>query len=201
MQEIKYVGPKPIISHTGVEFDTNKEDKFVYIGIAIELVKALSSNDYLENKTYTYVTDKTIVTVDDMMRELHKICPNLKELMDRENHHIEDEIEHNIKRAKESYTLSSVEKEVLYNNIEMMRDYIIQRSVNKSVYYCVIDALAQLVKKDHIDHIVAPMTQRFMHVFHSVEGVLHKERFPIDTQIDIYKKDGTLLVKLQVMNS
>jgi len=200
MQTIKYVGPKPIISHTGIEFDTNKEDKFVYIGIAIELVKALSSNNFLENRTYTYETDKTIVTVDDMMRELQKICPNLDTLIDRENHNIEEEIEHNIERAHRSYTLSEVEKEVLHNNLEMMRDYIVQRSVNKSVYYCVINKLAELVKQDHIDHIVAPMTQRFVHVFHSVEGVLHEQKFPIDTKIDIYKKNEELLVKLQVIN-
>lgn len=201
MESVKYVGPKPIISHTGIEFDTNKEDKFVYISIAIDLVKALSSNDYLDNKTYTYISDKTVVTADDMMRELKKLCPDLKNLMNRENHHVEDEIEHNIQRTKSSNTLNEVEKEVLYKNIEMMHDYLIQRSVNKTVYYCVIDALAELVKKDHIDYIVAPMTQRFMHVFHSVEGVLHNERFPIDTKLEIYKKNGVLLVKLQVINS
>jgi len=196
--QLKYVGAKPIISHTGIEFDTNKEDKFVYIEIALELVQALS-NDYIDGKIYTYNVEAHKNHIEDILKELKQICPNLSTLMDRENHHAEDEIQHNLERAHTSHTLTSVEKEVLNANLEMMHDYIIQRSVNKSVYYCVINALAELVKKDHIDYIVAPMTQRFMHVFHSVEGVLHKEKSPIDTEIEIYKKNEELLVKLKVL--
>ena len=80
-----------------------------------------------------------------------------------------------------------------------MHDYIIQRSINKSVYYCAINALAKLLKQDHIDHIITPMYQKFVHVLHSVQGVLKQEKFPIDTKIDIYKEQGQLFVKLQVI--
>jgi len=34
---LKYVGPKPLISHTGIEFDKNKEDKYVYLPIVAKL--------------------------------------------------------------------------------------------------------------------------------------------------------------------
>ncbi|MDQ7061959.1 MAG: hypothetical protein Q9M43_12925 [Sulfurimonas sp.] len=46
---LKYVGPKPIISHTGIEFDNNKEDKFAYLNIVIQLLKALN-HEYFEDK-------------------------------------------------------------------------------------------------------------------------------------------------------
>jgi len=197
--ELKYVGPKPIISYTGIEFDTNKEDKFIYLNIVIQLIKALS-HDYFEDKKYIYETDTKRFDSNELWLELSHICPNLNALVDKENHNVEEEIEHNIKRANENRILSPEDKEVLKNNINLMHDYLIQRSINKSVYYCAIDVLASLLKKDHIDHVVTPMFQSFLHVLHSVQGSLIEQKAPLDTKIDIYKKNGKLLVRLQVIN-
>jgi len=198
--ELKYVGPKPIISHTGIEFDNNKDDKYAYLNIVVQLLKAID-HDYFEDKTYTYQADTTRLSNDEMMRELKKYCPNLSSLMEKSNHNIEDEVQHQLQRAKENIVLSEEEKITLEKNIEMMHDYLVQRSINKSVYYCAIDALAELLKKDHIDYIVAPMFQKFAHVLHSVQGSLKKMKFPIETQLDIYKKGTQLLIKLKVLNS
>ena len=200
MKKVQYVGPKPIISHTGIEFDNNKEDKYKYLNIAVQLVKALD-HEYFEDKTYVYNIEARRLSPDDLMDELYKVCPNLDELMDRENHIIEHEIDENLKRAHENKVLNEDERDVLETNIEIMKDYLIQRSVNKSVYYCVIEKLADLVKKDNLDHIVAPMYQSFYHVLHSIQGVLLQQKFPIDTRIDIYAQDGQLFVKLQVINT
>ncbi len=199
MQVLKYVGPKPIISHTGVEFDNNKEDKYIYLNIVIQLLKALD-HDYFENKTYTYNASTARLSSEELILELKKYCPNINSLVNKENYCVEDEIQHNIQRAKESDTLKDEDKQTLQNNINLMRDYLIQRSINKSVYYCAIDALANLLKKDHIDHVIAPMYQNYVHVFHSVQGSLRKEKFPIDTALEIFGKDKRLFVKLQVIN-
>jgi len=198
--KLKYVGPKPIISHTGIEFDNNKEDKFTYLNIVVQLLKALN-HDYFEDKTYSYHADTSRLSNDELFRELKKFCPDIDALMEKENHDIEGEIIHNLQRAKESYTLRDEDKETLRNNIEIMHDYLVQRSINKSVYYCAINALAQLLKHDNISYIVAPMYQTFAHVLHSVQGVLLKDKISIDTDLEIYKKDGVLLVKLQVENN
>ena len=197
--ELKYVGPKPIISHTGIEFDTNKEDKFVYLNIAVQLLKALD-HEYIKDRVYTYETDNSRLSNHELYEELKKYCPNLDELLDKKNHDAQEEIEHNIKRAQENKVLTEDEKKTLQKNLEIMKEYIIQRSVNKSVYYCTINVLAELVKKDNIDYIIAPMFQKFAHVLHSIQGVLAKQKFPIDTKLDIYEKDGKLLVKLKVIN-
>ena len=53
---LKYVGPKPIISHTGIEFDNNKEDKYAYLNIVIQLIRALD-HEYIENRIYKYEAD------------------------------------------------------------------------------------------------------------------------------------------------
>ncbi len=198
--ELKYVGPKPIISHTGIEFDNNKEDKFAYLNIVVQLLKALK-HEYFEDKTYSYNADTGRLSDSELLRELTKFCPNIDELMEKENHNIEDEIQHHLERAAESDTLKDEDKETLRNNIDIMHDYLVQRSINKSVYYCAINALAELLKNDHINYIIAPMFQTFAHVLHSVQGALLKDGISIDTKLEIYQDDGKLLVKLQVENS
>ena len=196
---LKYVGPKPLISHTGIDFDNNKEDKYVYLNIVVQLLKALD-HDYFEDKTYTYHTSTKRISSDELYQDLKKYCPDINSLMEKQNHDVEEEINHNLQRAEENDILSKENKEVLQNNINLMHDYLIQRSINKSVYYCAVEALANLLKKDNINHIVAPMFQKFAHVLHSVQGSLRKQKFPIDTALDIYKQDGELVVKLQVIN-
>jgi len=197
--ELKYVGPKPIISHTGIEFDNNKEDKYVYLNIAVQLIKALD-HDYFEDKIYTYEASTKRLNNKELFDELKKICPNINSLMEKQNHDIEEEVEHTLKRAEENSVLNEENKEVLYNNINIMHDYLIQRSINKSVYYCVIYALAEVLKKDHINYIVAPLFQKFAHVLHSVQGSLKRQKTPIDTAIEVFKKDNELFVKLKVIN-
>ncbi len=197
--ELEYVGPKPIISHTGIEFDNNKEDKFAYLNIVLQLLNALN-HDYFEDRTYVYQSDTNRYSNVDLTKQLSRYCPDMDRLINKENHNIEDEIRHNIQRANESDTLDNESKEVLKNNIKIMHNYLVQRSVNKSVYYCAIDTLAELLKKDHIDHIIVPMFQKYAHVLHSLQGALRKQKFPINTKLDIYQEDGKLLAKLQVIN-
>ena len=197
--ELEYVGPKPIISHSGIEFDNNKEDKFAYLNIVLQLLKALD-HDYFEDRKYVYQSDTNRYSNADLTKQLRRYCPDMDKLINRENHNIEDEIRHNIQRANESDTLNDENKEILKNNIKIMHNYLVQRSINKSVYYCAIDALAELLKKDHIDHIIVPMFQKYAHVLHSVQGALRKQEFPIDTKLDIYQENGKLLAKLQVIN-
>lgn len=195
---LQYVGPKPLISHTGIEFDTNKEDKYVYLPIVAKLLKALD-HKYIEGKSYTCEADKDIST-DNMMGILEKYCPDLNDLLDKTNHNVEEEIEHNLERANENDVLNAVEKEVLIKNIDLMHNYMLQRSVNKSVYYCAMKALADILKKDHIDHVTTPFFQKYMHVLHSLQGTLLKEKFPIDTTLDVYEHDKHLFITLKVIN-
>lgn len=198
--KLEYVGPKPNISHHGISFDNNKEDKYIYLGIVIELLNALN-HEYYEDRVYVYNADTSRIDDAILLFDLQKYCPDIETLVDKQTHNIEDELQENIDRAHASSSLTEEEIEVLTKNIEIMHDYIVQRSVNKSVYYCAINALAQLLKKDNIDHIITPMYQNFVHVLHSVQGVLLKEKFPVDTNIDIYREHDKLLAKLQVINT
>ena len=197
--ELKYVGPKPIISHTGINFDNNKEDKFVYLNIVVQLLKSLN-HKYITDKVYTYQSTTDRLSSMELHNELKRFCPNLDELIDNTDHFMHDNIDEDIQRARENTVLTELDKETLENNIEIMTDYIIQRSINKKVYYCAVDELAELVKEDNIEYIVVPMFQKFAHVLHSVQGSLKRQKFPIDTAMEIYEEDGKLLAKLKVVN-
>jgi len=196
--KLKYVGPKPIISHTGIAFDNNKEDKYVYLNIVLQLLIALD-HEYIQDKKYTYQTSTARLSEDELMNGLKKYCPNIDSLIDKESHNIEDEIQHHIDRAHNNYVLNDENKETLEKNINIMHDYMVQRAVNKSVYYCAVHSLANLLKQGHVEYIVVPMYQSFTHVLHSVQGLLVKERPPIDTKLDIYQEGDELLVKLYVV--
>ena len=67
--ELKYVGPKPIISHTGINFDNNKEDKFVYLNIVVQLLKSLN-HQYITDKVYTYQPDMNRLSTNELHDEL-----------------------------------------------------------------------------------------------------------------------------------
>jgi len=197
--QLKYVGPKPIISHRGIEFDTNKEDKFVYLNIALQFLNALD-HDYFEDKTYNYQLQNDRLSSGEMLSVLHNYCADFDAIMEKQNHNIEEEIEHNLQRAHENEVLNEENKVILENNINIMHDYMVQRSINKAAYYSAIDALANLLKKDHINYIIVPMYQKFIHVLHSVQGSLLKQKVPIDTSIEIYQEEDKLLAKLKVIN-
>lgn len=196
--QLKYVGPKPLISHKGINFDNNKEDKYLYLSVVIVLIKALD-HDYIENKSYIYEEHHEL-SRRDILDALRKYCPNIEKKLDRSNHSIEDEIEDNIQRAHESFSLSLEDKKVLINNITMMHDYMLQREVNRTAYYCALGVLANIVKKDHIDYITTPMKQQYIHVFRSLQGVLFEDKHPVDTEIDYFKNDNGLFVRLKVVN-
>lgn len=194
---LKYAGPKPIISHTGIEFDNNKEDKYVYINIATQILKSIS-HEYVNNKVYSYDIKTSRFSGDDLLQELKNICPNIDEVMKLQNHNVEDEINHNIKRVHESMVLSEANKTILENNIKLMHDYMIQRSINKKVYYCVIDRLSDMVHKTRISYIVVPMFQTFLHTLHSLQGSLRERKQPIESDIEIYKENNQLFIKLKI---
>jgi len=196
--QVKYVGPKPIISHTSIEFDNNKEDKYVYLNIVIQLIKALSDEN-LRGSTYKYEASTSRLDNEELLSQLKKYCSDINDIIDKENHSTEDEINHNLERAESSQVLSEESKEVLHNNIEIMHDYLIQRSINKAVYYCAIEKLAQNIANIGIEYIIVPMYEKFNHVLHSVQGVLLKQKNPVDTKIEIFKEDEQLYSKLQVV--
>ena len=197
--KIKYVGPKPLISKSGISFDSEYDDRYTYLNIAIQLLKALD-HQYFEKKTYTYAVDSKRLKDDDIVEGLKTYCKDIESVVqdaiDAEQKVIDDEL----KRAKENKLISQVEKDALIKNIKMMQSYRLQYATNDALYKCAVKELAERVKHDHIDYIIVPMFQRFAAVLHSIQEELSNQRFPIDTKMDIYEDNGKLMAKMEVKN-
>jgi hypothetical protein len=198
--KLKYVGPKPIISHHGISFDNNKVDKFDYLNIVLQLLNALD-HDYREDKTYTYDTNTKRLDFKKLTEELYKFCPDLDDVIAKRDHLIEEYFQKELQDARENTVLSAIDKETLENNITIMHDYLVQRAINKSVYYYAVEQLANLVRKHHLEYVVVPMYEKFVHILHSLQGVLKKQKYPLDTKLDIYQEDGKLLAKLAIIRN
>ncbi len=197
--QIKYVGPKPLISKTGISFDSQYDDRYTYLNIAVQLLKALD-HEYFEDKTYQYAVDSGRLSDSDIVDGLKEYCDNLENTVlagvKAEQKLISDEL----KRAKENKSISEVEREALIKNIRVMESYRLQYATNDTLYTCAVQRLAAHVKQDHIDYVVVPMFQRFAAVLHSIQDELSKQKFPIDTKIDIYEEGGKLMAKMEVKN-
>lgn len=196
---IKYVGPKVLISKSGVKFDTNKEDKFVYLSIALQLAQALN-HEYIEDRIYTYDTSSQHIDDREIYNVAKTFCNDLDAMLAKAERRAEAYVTQLLTRAKENRVIDEIERGVLTKNIKMMHPYIVQRSVNKAVYYCVINDLARKLANEHIDYVITPFYQKFAHVMHSIQGVLIARRFPINSNIEIYEDHGELMLKLDVIN-
>lgn len=194
---LKYVGPKPLISAHGVTFDHNKEDKFAYLSIVAELIQALDHN-YQADERYTYLTQAEPLKADTIFEIINSKDPTLLNEIEERRSIAEEEITDELNRAHENKVLCQEESDVLIRNIELLRDYQINRSINKTVYYAGINVIANEIKQGHIDYVTAPMFPKFLHVFHSIQGALTKMHPPVDSTIDIHEHDGHLHVRLEI---
>ena len=197
--QIKYVGPKPLISKTGISFDSQYDDRYTYLNITVQLLKALG-HQYFEDKTYRYAVDSGRLNDRNIIEGLKEHCNGLnsavQEGIDIEQKLIDDEL----KRAQENRSITGFEKEALIKNIHIMESYRLQYATNSMLYSCAVKRLAYYVSQEHIDYVVVPMFQRFAAVLHSIQDELSKQKIPIDTRIDIYEEDGKLLAKMEVRN-
>lgn len=194
---LKYVGPKPLISSHSVTFDQNKDDKFIYLSIVAELIQALDHN-YQEGQRYTYLAMAKPLSTENIFEIIANKDSELIDNINVRREKTENEIQEEIRRAHENRVINEEERQVLLRNIELLHTYQINRSVNKTVYYAGINAIANEIKLGHIDYINAPMFPKFLHVFHSIQGALTKMHPPIDSSIDIHEHDGHLNVRLNI---
>ena len=194
---LQYASPKPLISSHGIEFDLNKEDKFVYLSIVAELIQALN-HEYEEDRRYVFMTSGKPLDNDRILATIKAHDPRIEEKVAERQKIVETEIADELERARTNRVICEEEREVLIKNIELMRQYRVRRSLNKTVYYSAIESIAGLIKRERIDQISAPMYPKFHHVFHSLQGVLAKLRPPVESAINIYEVDGHLQTRLEI---
>ncbi|MEJ5168890.1 MAG: hypothetical protein WHU93_06960, partial [Arcobacteraceae bacterium] len=83
MRKIRYSGPRPMISQYGIEFKEGKEDKYVYLTISIQILKAIDRN-FAENKHYSYDLATKRVTDEEILNTMLKYEPSLVDSVEKE---------------------------------------------------------------------------------------------------------------------
>lgn len=197
---LKYVGPKALFSASGISFDNSKEDKFIYLSILAELIEALD-HEYANDQRYVVETGSKKLDENILLELIRKRPSNLDEQIVYWTTKTTEEIDDDVERARHNPILSAEERQVLENNLEILRPYRLQRSINKSIYYAGVKLLGSIIKKSSIEHITTPMHPKFLHVLHSIQGALRTLHPPLDSSVDIYEKQGHLVVELKIQGS
>jgi hypothetical protein len=113
--QIKYVGPRPEISEHGVTFKTGKEDKYVYLSVAVQILIALDEN-CKEEKIYSYNSATKGLTDNQMLETMLKYEPSLEESILQEKKAYEKHLDEEIAHIEQREHMNPLNKEIFINN-------------------------------------------------------------------------------------
>jgi len=191
--KIEYAGPRPIISQHGVQFKDGKEDKYVYLMISIQILQAIDK-DYEGHKSYSY--DASTKRFSDS--EIHDILDSyettLEEDVLKEEASYALKIENEIEDIRNRTNLKESERDAWINNLEVMKNYRIQRSINKIYYMHSINLIKKIIKREEIKEIDTPFYEKYWHVLQTIQGVLEEGRNSVHTDLQIIKADGNQMM-------
>ena len=190
--KFEYVGYRPVISHNGVTFKQGKDDKFIYLPYAYEILNALN-HEYTTNKNkYSNSINLDNSNIDKLYKVVETYFPDIEKSIEdklkKYKEHLEEERENIISRPH----LSDIEKNIFLSNLDLMKNYRINRAKNKIFYYFVIATIVEIIKK-RIKEIDIPYHNKFWHVLNTIQGVLSSEK--INSNIKAVYLDTKLELK------
>lgn len=191
--KIEYVGPRPIISEHGISFKEGKEDKYIYLKMAVAI---------LQNIDDQTPPSKDELSDDEIQQIMLTYNPDLEhEAFTARTaylEHIQEEIDQVHKRT----TLSDIEKEIFIKNYEIMKDYRIQRAINKIFYMQAVREIINIIKRDHIQEIDVSFCEQNWHILQTIQGDISSLKSSIRTELKVEPDDsGKLIVKLFIENA
>ena len=194
---IKYAGPRPEISHHGIQFKDGKEDKYVYLIIAVQILKAIDK-DYEEKKSYSYDTNTKRFTDDELLNIMHEYEPHLKEAVMQEEIKYEEHLQEEIEQVKQRTDLKEIEKDIWINNLNIMQQYRIQRAVNKIYYLHCVKDIATVIKRERIKEIDTPFYEKYWHVLQTIQGMLSEGRDSVGSDLKVEMTENGMTAKMFV---
>jgi len=199
MLKVKYVGPRVKISHHGISYKKDKEDKYVYLMVALELLRNID-NDYEKQNAYSHCYESHPLDESEVHFILKEYEDDLEEHVDTEYHQYEEKIRHELEFVKSLAHLSDIEKEVWMKNIELMKSYRLQCAINKIYYEHCISNIRKLILQKKIKEIMTPFNKDFFHVINSLKGQLITGRQSLDTRvIEEMNSNAQLCIKLKIV--
>ncbi len=197
---VAYIGPSVLISPRGITFDTKKEDKFLYLQSTADLLDAID-HEYVGDEVYSYASETGKWTDEVLLTKLKRHYDGVEKVIEEAEKSAHDYIDSMVERLKESTTLTEEERVVYSNNIEMMRKYMIQRHINKRVYYAVVQQLIERLRHNKIAYITASMNSGSFHVLNTMQRCLRQQKSPVNSQVSFESEGDEYMVKLSIINS
>jgi len=166
--------------------------------VALEILKDID-NDY-EKKPY-YIHDFEDKPFKE--EELHTILKcyenDIEESVSKECERYKQKIKHEMEYIRNLEHLAEIDKEVWIKNIELMKNYRVQRAINKIYYIHCIQDIIQVIKHKKIRVISTPFNKNFFHVLNTLKGSLITGKPSLDAKvIGEYNKDGNMILKLTI---
>lgn len=193
--KIQYTGLKPVVNAHGISFKEGKEDKFIYLPFAVDILNAIN-HDYEQKRVYSHELNNKDFTPSEIMDTIMKFHPDLEETMKKEmdsyNTHLNNE-EESVKNRKD---LLDIEKDIFIQNLRLMRNYKIQRAKNKVFYFHYIETIVETIMKHKIKEINTPFNMKFWHILQSIEGKLSSHR--IGSSLKVLNENNSLKAVLSI---
>ena len=196
--KVQYVGPRVEISHHGISYKKSKEDKYIYLMVALEILKDIDNN-YALKRRYIHPYNTTPLKESELHNVLSYYEKNVEAHVEKEEQRYEEKIKHEIEYVTGLIHLSDIEKEVWIKNIELMRKYRIQRAINKIYYVHCIQNIREIIIHKKIEELSTPLNKHFFHVLNSlrgslIEGIPSKDA----TVIEKTDKDNNMMIILNI---
>ncbi len=188
MLKLYYAGPKIIINQDGVFFKNEKEDKYIYIKMAVKILLVV-------NKENTSGFNK--LNDNDILEIIKKYEPDLETHIENEEKKYEEHITQIIKSVNENSLLKEEEKSVWLKNIEIMKPTMLQREINKLYYIHCLKHIKEAIYKNHVTEIDLDFDFLDFHILHSIAGNLQYGSRSILTTTKVQENnDGKVVAKL-----
>ncbi|MBY0540792.1 MAG: hypothetical protein K2P52_05185 [Campylobacterales bacterium] len=193
--KLEYAGLKPVISEHGVSFKDGKEDKFIYLSFAVDILNAID-HTYEQKKKYSHQLNTNTLSPNEILDVLLNFHPDLEEVMNKEidsyTRHLNSEEESVNNRT----ILSKIEKDTFIANLKLMRKYKTQRAKNKIFYFHCIETIVEVILKYKIKELDTPFNERFWHILQTIEGNLSTHK--ISSNLKMIEENGVLKAMLLI---
>lgn len=183
MLKIKYMGPKPQITENGVFFKDGKEDKYLYLKTAAQILLSLNKTVKKNDNLQVLVSNHEDLSDEDIINIIKRYEPKLEEHIQIEEKKYELHIQDEIKDVENHKVLNDEEKRVWINNINIMKDYMIQREINKLFYIHLIKAIKDIIKENSVHEIDIDFSLEHWHVLSTISGNLEYGTKSVSTTI------------------
>ena len=194
--KLEYVGRKPIISSRGVDFSIGKEDKYIYIEAAAQMLKFLGKSEI--NTAAVNISIDKVLDDKKVFKILYKYKPNFDKFYDKSISKYKQKIDDEISDIVKYQSLGDTEKEVLKKNLSYMQSYRLQRATNKLVYEELINACVDIIRHKGVTEITMPLSISFTHVASSFESSLARLSRAVVAKVEIMLDKDVPYTKLSI---